>query len=394
METFLRAARQFPGTRAGAEALFLVADLSHDAGEVARARSLYRRVASEFRGLDRAGLSLMRLGSIEFLDHDYTAAAAAWDEYRNSYPAGERWLQSTYWAGRAREAAGDTAGARLLYRSVREREPLSYYALRAGERLDQPYWPVPLAQSPEPDPDAIRRVEGWMQGVDLLRSAGLLQEAEAEVDRWIARSQGDRQLRYALAETLIQRGYTVEGIRIGLSLQREEEKPNQRLLRILYPFPYRSMIEAEARERNLDPFLVAALTRQESLFKASISSPVGARGLMQVMPQTGEILARAAGIRGWDSDLLFNPEINVHLGTRYLAEQMRQYRGSLPSVFSAYNAGPHRVQQWKKFPEYRDEELFTERIPYRETRDYVKILTRNIALYRGLYGGATAAETP
>jgi len=66
---------------------------------------------------------------------------------------------------------------------------------------------------------------------------------------------------------------------------------------------------------------------------------------------------------------------------------MSRYDGSLPSVFSAYNAGPHRIDTWKSLPEYSDEELFTERIPFRETRDYVKILTRNIELYRGLYGG-------
>ncbi len=73
---------------------------------------------------------------------------------------------------------------------------------------------------------------------------------------------------------------------------------------------------------------------------------------------------------------------------------MRRYDGSLPSVFSAYNAGPLRIDEWKRFPEFPDEELFTERIPYRETRDYVKILTRNIALYRGLYGsgGTDAAD--
>jgi soluble lytic murein transglycosylase len=107
---------------------------------------------------------------------------------------------------------------------------------------------------------------------------------------------------------------------------------------------------------------------------------------MQVMPETGRALARGAGIPQWDAELLFNPEINVHLGTRYLAEQMRAYNGSLPYVFSAYNAGPHRVTQWQRFPERRDAELFTERIPFAETRGYVKILTRNIALYQGLYG--------
>jgi soluble lytic murein transglycosylase len=191
---------------------------------------------------------------------------------------------------------------------------------------------------------------------------------------------------YPLAERLIERGYTVHGTRMGTRMREAAGGWNPRLLRIVYPFPYRAMIAAEAKERGLDPFLVAALIRQESTFKARIASGVGAMGLMQIMPATGRRLAYAADIRQWDPEILYNPEINVHMGVRYLADQVRAYRGSLPSVFSAYNAGPARVERWKRFPEYRDEELFTERIPYEETRDYVRILTRNIAIYRGLYG--------
>jgi soluble lytic murein transglycosylase len=70
-----------------------------------------------------------------------------------------------------------------------------------------------------------------------------------------------------------------------------------------------------------------------------------------------------------------------------MAQHMESYDGSLPSVFSAYNAGSHRVAWWSEFPEYGNDELFTERIPYAETRGYVRILTRNQALYEGLYGG-------
>ena len=242
-----------------------------------------------------------------------------------------------------------------------------------------------MAPAPPVDSAAERTVEGWMRGVDLLTEAGLHAEAEGEADRWIREAGDDRRLLYPLAEALNERGLTVRGIRLGLRLQGQEQL-NPRLLRIVYPFPYRAMLEAEAGEKELDPFVVAALIRQESLFKARISSPVGARGLMQVMPETGRALARGVGIDGWDAELLYQPEINAHLGTVYLAEQMDRWNGSLPSVFSAYNAGPHRVDVWQRFPEYGDEELFTERIPYRETRDYVKILTRNIAVYRGLYG--------
>src|SRR5690606_1301447 len=144
--------------------------------------------------------------------------------------------------------------------------------------------------SPAADAASARRVEEWMHGVDLLREAGLHSEAEAEADRWIAEAGSNRALLYPLAEARNERGLTVRGIRIGLRLQ-GREPTDPRLLRIVYPFPYRTMLEAEAREKALDPFVVAALVRQESLFKARISSPVGARGLMQVMPETGRGLA-------------------------------------------------------------------------------------------------------
>ncbi|HLM69521.1 MAG TPA: lytic transglycosylase domain-containing protein, partial [Longimicrobium sp.] len=273
-----------------------------------------------------------------------------------------------------------------LYREVRAREPLSFYALRSAERLRQPYWPIPLqSDSATRDEEAMETVAGWLYGIDLLRAAGLDAEAAAEVARRVKQAGENRALLYPLAEAINERGYTSQGIRIALDLQKRGEPVSARFLRILYPLPYRGIIEGEGRARGLEPALVAAMIRQESWFNATAVSGPGARGLMQVMPETGRGVASALGIRDWSADLLFNPEINVALGTRFLADQMRAYDGSLPSVFAAYNAGPGRIRTWSRFPEYRDEELFTERIPFTETRDYVKILTRNMALYRGLY---------
>jgi hypothetical protein len=117
-------------------------------------------------------------------------------------------------------------------------------------------------------------------------------------------------------------------------------------------------------------------------------------GLIKVDSRDCDRLARASGELAelmadrpepWDAELLYHPEINVHLGTRYVAQHSERYDGALPHIFSAYNAGAHRVERWRRFPEHQDLELFTERIPFYETREYVKILTRNRAIYRGLY---------
>jgi soluble lytic murein transglycosylase len=390
-DIYLDLAREHSGTSRGLEGLFLAAGTFHDDGDVERARALYRDVVRRYPGTARMGLATMRLAGMAYEEGDFAEAARLWDGYRTRFPQGDRALQATYWAARAREENGDPAGAAPLYRAVLEADRLSYYALRASQRLGEPFWPVPLDPAPAASPAADRRVAGWMREVDLLRGAGLEDAAAARADEIADEAGTDRAVRYALAEALAERGYTRRAILMGLGLQ-GSGPPDLRLLRILYPFPYRTLITEEARDRGLDPFIAAALIRQESMFERFITSPAGARGLMQIMPATGRRLAEAAGMVRWSPELLYHPEVNVHLGIRYVAQHMGTYEGSLPSVFSAYNAGPHRVEWWSEFPEYGDEEAFTERIPYRETRDYVKILTRNRHLYRGLYGGDTSPE--
>ncbi|HYH80853.1 MAG TPA: transglycosylase SLT domain-containing protein [Longimicrobium sp.] len=388
VQSLLATAQRFPGQPASADALYLAADLTDDAGDRAGALALYRRVAAEYAASPRAGQALMRLGGSALASGDWTGAAAWYDQYRTRYPAGDLWLQATYWAGRARASRGDAAGARQRWREVRQKEALSYYSVRAAERLGERYWPIPLAAAPADAPETVERLRGWMETLDLLRQAGLWREAEDDVARRVKEAGTDRALLYPLAEALEARGFAPQGIRIGLAMRNAGAAYDLRLARILYPFPYRGMVAAEARERGLDPFLVAALIRQESSFKPRAASRVGALGLMQVMPGTGAGMASGAGIGGWNADLLLNPEINVHLGIRFLSAQMRRYDGDLPLVFISYNAGPARANRWRSFPEFRDRELFTERIPFDETRDYVKILTRNMAIYRGLYGGS------
>ena len=382
-ETAERLYLQLAETPAGDDSAllrYLAADAHHGAGNADRAAALYRQVVSRHGRSALAGLARMRLAGLAWVEEDYAEARRIWDDVRAG--GGALALQSTYWAGRAREASGDSAGAAALYRAVRQRDRDSYYAVLASERLGEPFWPLPMGASPPEDAAAAARVAGWMRGADLLREAGFPDEASAEVDRVVANAGSDRATLYALAEALIERGHGRHAIRIGLRLG----APNERLWRILYPFPYRTLIEAEAAERGFDPFIAAALIRQESLFEARATSHVGARGLMQVMPATGRTLAEAAGIGDFDPEMLYHPEVNVHLGTRYVAQHLDDFDGSLPSVFGAYNAGEHRVEWWSAYPEYGHDELFTERIPFRETRDYVKILTTNHAIYRGLYG--------
>ena len=174
---------------------------------------------------------------------------------------------------------------------------------------------------------------------------------------------------------------------MGWRLLREGSPYSGRLLRVLYPFPYREIVTREAEEAGIEPLFLASLIRQESAFAPAIRSRAGAIGLMQVMPETGRELARGQGILGFTPESLETAEINLHLGTTFWVDMERRYGdGNLPLALSAYNAGPSRARRWRLLPEARDPLVFTERIPFDETRGYVKNITRNLHVYRFLYG--------
>jgi len=237
---------------------------------------------------------------------------------------------------------------------------------------------------------APAREPGWLteglRRLDRLVDAGLDRGADAEEARLIGRARGANPVMLTLAEALIDRGRTITGINLGWELRREGMEWDRRLLEVVYPFPYRELVRREAAEWGVDPIMLAALIRQESAFKADIVSHAGAVGLMQVMPATGKDLAKTYGPAPFAEANLTTPEVNLHLGAAFFVEMNGRYGGDLPLVLSAYNAGPTRAARWRRYPELADPARFTERIPFDETRGYVKNVRRNLGLYQILYG--------
>jgi soluble lytic murein transglycosylase len=149
------------------------------------------------------------------------------------------------------------------------------------------------------------------------------------------------------------------------------------VLDLLYPRPYLDVLRKNLK--NQDPLLVLSLIRQESVFNPQARSPVGARGLMQLMPATAKQMRRSVKV-----NQLSNPKVNIELGTKYFQGLMKRYDGNLVYVLSAYNAGETRVKRWQK--SYFDEEETIvrniETIPFKETRTYVKLIFRNLFFYK------------
>ena len=361
-----------------AAALSLLADLQTDDGDDAGSRqtllTLVRRFPStRFTAPARfnAAIVALILGQTAVAERELAALVA-------SSPSDA--LSAGYWLGRARETAGNKAGARTAWLDVLRRDSTSYYASLAAARLGVKSMHSSTASRGFP---RVASVDSALLRVTLLRQLGMSPEAQMENDRLYKLATSDSSRLLATAVAFSATDQAARAIALGRdALARFGSVPD--IWRLIYPVAARDTIVAESRKAGMDPALVAGLIRQESSFNPRATSPAGARGLMQVMPAVGQSIAPAAGITSWNPALLYDPGVNIEIGIRHLAPLLRS-QPNLPRSLAAYNAGGSRVARWSTKRGADDPEMFTERIPFSETRDYVKSVLRNREFYQVLY---------
>jgi soluble lytic murein transglycosylase len=159
------------------------------------------------------------------------------------------------------------------------------------------------------------------------------------------------------------------------------------LLKILYPAPFPDLVVQQAREQGVDPLLLCALMKQESLFNPRATSSASAKGLTQVIPSTGQEIARNLGLPQFETDDLYRPVVSIRFGAFYLARQLAFLAGNPLFALAAYNGGPGNALRWMGNDRQADQDLFVETIDYEETALYVRVVMENYGYYRLLYRG-------
>lgn len=152
---------------------------------------------------------------------------------------------------------------------------------------------------------------------------------------------------------------------------------NNQVLQLVYEKPYYETFASQASLFNLDPYLLLSLSKQESGFNYKAQSAAKAMGLMQLLPATAKQVAKVK------KHQLFDPEVNIQVGTKYFNELYEKYQSIEPAL-AAYNAGPYRVDQWLKLYSTENSLLFMDLIPFKETRSYVGLILRNHYYYKNL----------
>ena len=368
-------------TTAASSALFLLGDLASDDRADRLARTYYRRAALRYPTSRFAPAARFRAAMVELLTGDAAMAGREFDELARRYSRSDEGSASVYWAGRAWAMAGDSIKAHARWRKATVADPASYYASLAARRLGLPAWtPTEAVDSFMPVPDA----DSVVLRAALLARLGMTAESRWEYDRLARASEESTERMLAVANALRSEGLASQAIQLARKALAKGAPADARTYRLVYPVVHQDALLAEAAEQQLDPSLVAALIRQESMFNPSATSPAGARGLMQVMPELGGRLAGSLGYPVWDPVLLYQPDVSLQLGSFHLQELAGRY--TEPShILAAYNAGASRVERWAKRTGVEDPEVFAERIPFVETRGYVRVIQRNQELYRSLY---------
>jgi len=356
-----------------ATAGYLVGDLLVDDGDEKGARQAYLEVAHRYPGTSHGARAAFQAALLAWVHGDQATAGkefAALSERAGSTSEG---VAALYWSGRASLARGDTQATSARWRSILERFPNSYYTVPAADRLGVSAVREPAPELAAPADSAVRTV---LDRAALLDRLGLRVEARFEYDRLSRQAESAPSQMLAMARAFADRGLTARAYRLALRMPEAGQ-------RLAFPLPDAQAL-MEAQRAGVDPLLAAALIRQESGFDPYARSRADARGLMQVLPSVGAGLAPAAGIADWDPALLYQSEINTRFGVVHLAETRKKYP-SLPAALAAYNAGAGPTNHWLALPGAEDPDVFIERIQFVETRDYVRRVLRNLAVYRAFY---------
>jgi soluble lytic murein transglycosylase len=421
IETLLSFAATAPDHARAAEFIFDAGRVSEIQGELAPAIEYWERVAREYPDSTWSFRALYLAGNAHYRLDAMTQAADAFQRSLAHVSSKDERAAAYLWIGKSKSALGDFEAAKAAYQLASEADRGNYYSIRADDMLKgwEPFrlpeggfdfdydieeeraqaeeWlrtqfviagPEPLSElSPQLAADArmIRGKELW--------ALGNYEDARNEFEALREAYANDAEATYRLMHAYLDLGlyrsaiYAAKQIMTlaGLDEAGTLYAPSY-LSRIRFGVYFEDLFSEVATETDFEPAFLISVARQESLFEGFALSYAAARGLMQIIPDTGQYLAdRYQWPPGYTDDDLYRPYVSVHLGARYLAEQRDLFDGDLYASLAAYNAGPGNALAWKDLaPD--DPDLYLESIRFSQPRDYIRVIYWAFSNYRRLYG--------
>jgi soluble lytic murein transglycosylase len=347
--------------------------------------------AVDSNALGNEGENLWNLGWTHVLAHRDDEALQIFDRYARAYPDGDYLSNSLFWSAKIYARRGMLAERDAKFRTLIASYPFSYYSYRAKQLMGDMATIVPASQTfPDVDTQLAMVTDPRYAAVQELAWLGLMRDATRELKLLAAANPDNLGLAFALADLYVQAGepFKANGVlqrRFRQFVRHGGNGIPQRFWEILFPLNYWETIRDEAERRQIDPYLVASIIRQESGFEPTVVSNAGAVGIMQIMPAEAAAIAVRAGLAAVTRESLFDPKINIAVGAAEFVQKLAAVNGNDTLAIAAYNAGEDAVGKWLAQTPVDDIDIFVESIPYAETRLYVKSVTRNRFEYRRIY---------
>lgn len=402
----------------GAELLFQAARIAERGDRLEQAARLWERLADDFPSAEQASRALFLAGITRYRLANYLAAHDLFQRMLAHSLDPESRSAAYLWMGKSLQMQGESEAARAAFQQAVMLDPTGYYSERARDILEErPPFSPPLDYDLGFDLNQERReAEEWMRTVfdlpteiDLtspgplaedarfqrgneLWRLGLHEQARAEFEDLRRAVESDPANSYRLANHLLELGLyrpAIFAARQVLTLAGMDDAASLHapafFNHVRFGPYYRELVVQASQEYNFHPLLLFSIMRQESLFEGFVRSSAGARGLMQILPSTGEEIAnRVAWPPDFTPDDLYRPVVSIKLGTAYLERQRGFMGGDLYGMLAAYNGGPGNAATWKALVP-PDPDLFLEAIRLEETRNYIKSVYEIFTIYRTIY---------
>jgi soluble lytic murein transglycosylase len=390
------------------------------ANNLEQAARTWESIADTYPGSNLVPQVLFWAGIARYRAATYSQALVTFQRDLQLSTAPDDQARAYFWIGKTQQTLGDGASAQSAWQQATLLDPTDYYSLRSQDMLlKRPAFAPPPATNFNVDLSSERdQAEAWLRvtfnlpiNTDLstagallsdprlvrgteLWNVGLQDEARLEFEDLRISIQNNPADTYRLANYMLTLGLYRPAITAmrqvltlaGMNTQAQTLAAPAYFNHVRYGLYYQDLVMPVAQQAGFDPLFLFSVIREESLFEGFVQSDKGARGLMQIIPSTGQGISDNLGWPpNYTSDDLYRPLISIGLGASYLAQQRVNFNGDLFAALAAYNAGPSAAPIWSGLSG-PDADLFLEVIRISQTSDYIRSIYEIYSMYRTLYG--------
>ena len=422
IKTYLDFVTAVPGSTLAVDYMMTAARIYERNGRYDEAAQLWSRVGNEYPGNEQASTAVFLSGIVFYRNGDFFSALESFNRSLGLALTNTDKARAYLWLGKAQQKLGNPDDAINAWRVAQELDPGGYYSERGRDLLiDRAPFAPTIAGNLSPDLAAERvAADAWVRltfnlpantnlsGLGALASdervvrgselwaLGLYENARLEFEGLRVELEVNKNAigSYQLANYLIDLGLYRTAIftaRQTLTLAGLDEHSESMMAppyfsHLRYGLYYSDLVIPNAQANGFDPLFIFSVIRQESFFEGFVNSNVGARGLMQIIPETGEqITYELTWPRNYTDKDLYRPDVSIRFGTHYLATNRNFLNGDLYATLAAYNGGPGNAAAWKELAG-DDPDLYLETVRFEETRNYIRNIYEIFVIYKRLYG--------